>query len=439
MNMNNQNKPNIIWFMIDSMRNEFLNEFGSDNERTFLDELIAQGVSFTNCQSMAPFTIVSMGAKLTGCYPATTGLDGWLKKDPMKAIDQNCITMIDILKYNGYYNCLYTDSPYGIYLPGDSFDVYHTQEGCKNFPIDSYINHKGPKFAFVCFDVIHDSCCVNSDHFGSEDFKQNVVATARYVKEYYEKMKTGNDLILITSDHGMRCYDDFKGTKYAGENTTGRYLTEKTTHSSFNIVWKGNVEPQKINNLCRTVDIMPTLINLLGFECPNTNGISLIPLMNGESVNEKYAFSMTGWSVTHPFTAGAWMAKDEQYKLVKYEVKKGFKKDYVYELFDYINDKEEEHNLKDEMPQKFDELKKQMDLCFFTPKSILELYAENSFDYQPILEYRNAHINKDVEAYVDGIIKNVWQKKTRKTFLLRYLKNEIRRIIKYYLMGKYNI
>ena len=93
MNKNNQNKPNIIWFMIDSMRNEFLNEFGSDNERTFLDELIAQGVSFTNCQSMAPFTIVSMGAKLTGCYPATTGLDGWLKKDPMKAIDQNCITI----------------------------------------------------------------------------------------------------------------------------------------------------------------------------------------------------------------------------------------------------------------------------------------------------------------------------------------------------------
>lgn len=35
MNKNNQNKPNIIWFMIDSMRNEFLNEFGSDNERTF--------------------------------------------------------------------------------------------------------------------------------------------------------------------------------------------------------------------------------------------------------------------------------------------------------------------------------------------------------------------------------------------------------------------
>lgn len=80
-----------------------------------------------------------------------------------------------------------------------------------------------------------------------------------------------------------------------------------------------------------------------------------------------------------------------------------------------------------------------MDLCFFTPKSIFELYAENSFDYQPILEYRNAHINKDVEAYVDGIIKNVWQKKTRKTFLVRYFKNEIRRIIKYYLTGKYNI
>ena len=101
MNKNNQNKPNIIWFMFDSLRNEFLNEFGSDNERTFLDELIAQGVSFTNCQSMAPFTIVSMGAKLTGCYPATT-----CPKEPPPQI-QTLLNTILLLLITCYFNIIF--------------------------------------------------------------------------------------------------------------------------------------------------------------------------------------------------------------------------------------------------------------------------------------------------------------------------------------------
>ena len=130
--MNNQNKPNIIWFMFDSLRNEFLNEFGCiEAERNFVDELMSQGVSFTNCHGTAPFTIVSMASKMTGCYPSLNYLDGWLKKDPTKTLNPLCLSIPEILRYNGYYTCYMSSSDACTYVNPQGFDYYHAGVDCK--------------------------------------------------------------------------------------------------------------------------------------------------------------------------------------------------------------------------------------------------------------------------------------------------------------------
>ena len=427
-------KPNIIWFMIDSMRNEFLNEFGANVERTFLDEIISKGVAFTNCHTVAPFTIVSMGAKLTGCLPSVTGLNGWLKKDAINTIDKNCITIMDILKYQGYYNTLYTDSPYGVYLPGESFDVYHVQEGYKNFPVESYIEHQGPKFIFLCTDIIHDLCCVNQGKFTKSDYSRAVKITADVLREYYEQIKTDNDLILITSDHGIRCIDDFQGHKYDAETTTGRYLTEKTTRNSFNIIWKNHIPSQKNSLLCRSIDIFPTLFDILGFEYPKLDGISLKPTIEGNTVDIKYTYTITGWSVTHPMSIGAYCIKDEQYKLVEFEELRGFSKRWVSALYDYQNDLEEETDLSKKYVEKVEELKYVRDKMIMNKRNIRDLYKKTCFDFKKYIMVRDN--NSSSAKCVNNIIKNVWRKKTRPAFLREYYKSEIKRLFYYYFLHK---
>ena len=73
--MINNNKPNVIWFMFDSLRNEFLNEFGCEEaERNFVDELVSQGVSFTNCHGTAPFAYLKQHINMVFSLPDLWGL-----------------------------------------------------------------------------------------------------------------------------------------------------------------------------------------------------------------------------------------------------------------------------------------------------------------------------------------------------------------------------
>ena len=428
-------RPNIIWFMIDSLRNEFLNEFGAQTQRTFLDDIISKGVSFTKCYSSAPFTIVSVGSKMTGCYPSLNKLDGWLKEDPIKSIDSRCVSIIDILRYNGYYTAYYASSESCTYLDPKSFDLYYAQNGSENFPLENYANQKGPKFIYMSLDHIHDACCFNQNHFYKKDYYNSVKEISTIIEKYYHLIKTNDDLILITSDHGIRTLDDFTGNKYSNELTTGRYLTEKTTQSSFNIIWNNNLFPKKIHTMCRSVDIFPTVMDLLEMEYPRLDGVSLLPMITGENnnVDIKYSYTITGWSNSHPMNAGAWCVRDEKYKLVLYEEKCGFGKKIRKELFNYIDNPEEDVDLMEMMPQKANELYEKAEKYLFSRRNIVDYYDNTHFDYNKYLNCKIHKINEDVIKYANKILEINWKRKVRRSFLFRYYKSEIKRIVYYYL------
>lgn len=421
--------PNIIWFMFDSLRNEFLNEFGYDVERTFVDELIAQGVSFTNCHGTAPFTIVSMASKMTGCYPSLNNLDGWLKKDPTKTINPKCLSFPEILRYNGYYTCYMSSSDACTYVNPQGFDYYYAEMGYNHFCFDKYLNHISPKFIYIDFGDLHDYCCVKSFDCTKEDFVEGIKLTVKKIKEFYEILKTDNDFIILTSDHGMRTCTDFVGDKYSKESITGRYLTEATTCNSFNIVWRGHLKPQKIAKMCRSVDILPTLLDILGFQYPVLDGVSLKPLLEGKDVDIRYTYSLTGWSLTHPESPGVWCVRDGRYKLVITEHIEGLRKYVTKELFDYIADKEEATDISKDNPDKFRELDTEATKMFFHERSIDVLYRKQGFDIGKYLKFRDEHINQEVLDYAADIIKNKWQKKGRRSFLITFYKYKMKSII----------
>lgn len=425
-------KPNIIWFMFDSLRNEFLNEFGcKEAERNFVDELISQGVSFTNCHGTAPFTIVSMASKMTGCYPSLNKLDGWLKKDPRKTINPLCLSLPEVLNYNGYKTFYMSSTATCTYVNPQGFNYYHAQYEYENFPLEEYIKAEEPKFIYIDFGDLHDMCCLNIGKFHKEDYIQGIKKTSEVIEKFYKIIKTDNDLILLTSDHGVRTLDDFSCKKYEGEYTTGRFLTEKTTRNSFNIIWPQKYQPKKIDFFCRGVDIYPTILDLLDFEYPHLDGISLKPIIEGKDMDTiKYAFCLTGWSNTHPMTPGAWCVKDGRYKLVITENKLGLKKVVTRELFDYIADKEEENDLSKQMPEKFKELSILAEKMFFTKRDIRKIYSDTNFNIDFYLKKREVNTNLDIVRYTDHLIHTYWEK-SRNTFLKRHRRYMLKRILFY--------
>ncbi len=71
------------------------------------------------------------------------------------------------------------------------------------------------------------------------------------------------------------------------------------------------VGPKRVIDVVRLVDIMPTVLAALGFPAPATDGVSLLPLMNGQVEHldlEAYSESMYprrfGWSELRALRAG---------------------------------------------------------------------------------------------------------------------------------------
>lgn len=423
-------RPNIIWLMFDSLRNEFLNEFGGGCPRNFVDNLIAKGISFTNCHSTAPFTIVSMASKMTSCYPSLNYLDGWLKENPIDTMNPLCLSFPEILRYNGYKTYYFSSSDSCAYVNPQGFDFYHAQSGYKDLPLLEYKEYTGPKFIYIDFGDLHDFCCNNAGRIHQDNCFEGILMTARVIESIYNVIKSNNDMVLLTSDHGMRTLDDFKGNRYENELITGRFLTEKTTRNSFNIIWEGKLQPQKYDVLCRGVDIMPTVLDLLGFEYPKLDGQTLMPLIQNQKFEEiKYSYSVTGWSSTHPTNIGAWCVRDKQYKYLITEHVEGLRRYKTYELFDYINNPEEDIDIKDEKPEKFKELEQAANNMFFTKRDINVLYRQQNFNILKYIKYRNEHLNYEVMDYANNIIETKWKKVVRPNFLKFYRKRKVLSIV----------
>ena len=75
INERNRDLPNVVLFVVDALRDDVLEPYGSQEVETpNLVRLAAQGVTFENALVQAPFTWSSFGSILTGKYPRRHGL-----------------------------------------------------------------------------------------------------------------------------------------------------------------------------------------------------------------------------------------------------------------------------------------------------------------------------------------------------------------------------
>jgi arylsulfatase A-like enzyme len=148
-----------------------------------------------------------------------------------------------------------------------------------------------------------------------------------------------NSIIVVLSDHGISIGEKF------GERAYGAFCYDYTL-KTFCYFYDMELKPKEISQQVRTVDFMPTILELLKIPLNKIfevlDGESLCPLFNHEKMEEKFAYSETGNPLHEkapPKEPNTKSIRTSDWKLIYNEY------DDSKELYDLKNDPGEEKNL----------------------------------------------------------------------------------------------
>jgi choline-sulfatase len=143
-------------------------------------------------------------------------------------------------------------------------------------------------------------------------------------------------LFVVTSDHG-------EGLDEHGEAVHGYFVYETTLHVPLVARGPGIAPGAKLKVVSRTIDVLPTVLDLLGLasSMPNVSGRSLAPAVRGAAIDDEPSFAESlvplvhyGWSDLRALRLGSW-----KYILAPRP-----------ELYDLEHDPGERQNVIDEQP-----------------------------------------------------------------------------------------
>ena len=330
------------------------------------EELKEKSVFLEQPITYGPHTIAAMHAVFSGTYGNKTGTNSYwstykFKKNKFK-------TITEYLHELNYYT--YSDIVNKLVIPKQGFDKFIIHDENKD---DLTIRHtdlleqmkiqneNGKEFfLYVQYSSIHTGIMNEVlkvyNNFSKEYFDNKKLNENRYnnlfsnAESYLEKMLDKikelsldkNSIILIMSDHGISI-----GEKI-GERAYGAFCYDYTIRT-FAYLIAPNLPITNVKQQVRTIDFLPTLLNYLDIEKdPNyekIDGESLLPIIKGDKITEKYAFSETG----NPLK-GKEPPKEPNVKSIRTSKWKLIYNNYdnTKELYNIESDPNEENNLSEE-------------------------------------------------------------------------------------------
>ncbi|KAF6246748.1 hypothetical protein C6990_06405 [Nitrosopumilus sp. b3] len=351
------NRKNVIILMIDGGR------LDRALSSTVFNRLKNNSAFFSQSVTYGPHTIAAMHAVFSGTYGNRTGTDSYwstfkFKKDKFK-------TLTEYLHDLEYYTL--ADVVNELVIPKQGFDKFliHdelkddlTSRHCNYLEEMSKMNSEGKNFfLYQQYSNIHTGIMNEVlkvyDNFSDEYFSNKEKNEQRYDKlfadaEIYletilQHIKTleldKNSLILIMSDHGISV-----GEKI-GERAYGAFCYDYTLRTFTYFVYP-EIKPIEIKQQVRTIDFMPTILDYLNIplseKFEKIDGESLLSLINGNSIEEKLAFSETGNPLKDnrpPENPNTKSIRSSKWKFIFNEY------DGSKELYDLESDPSEESNL----------------------------------------------------------------------------------------------
>ena len=303
------NKKNLIIIMIDGGR------YDRAINSSLFKKLEANSIFFSNSITYGPHTIAAMHAVFSGSYGTRTGTNSYwstfkFKKDEFKTLTEyfknmNFVTHADVINK--------------LVIPKQGFDnfIIHDEinDNLTSRHIEllekinrSFLDGKN-YFLYLHYSKIHTGIMNEVlkiyNNFSEEYFSNKKKNEARYdelfcnaemyldkiLEKIYSLEIDKNSIILIMSDHGISI-----GEKI-GERAYGAFCYDYTLKTFTYFLIPGFMA-KNITQQVRTIDFLPTILEL--FEIPidedfkKIDGRSLVPIINGEKIDEDFAFSETG-------------------------------------------------------------------------------------------------------------------------------------------------
>lgn len=367
---------NIILFTVDTLRADHLECYGYDLVKTpHINRLAREGTLFDYNIVQAPLTLPSHSSILTGMNPLYHGV----RDNGGFYLEESHITLAEVLKSRGYSTAAFVaafvlDSRWGI---DQGFDFYYD-----NFDLTKYKkasldsvqrrgdeviseaykwleNHSQEKFfAWIHLYDPHTpydppepyKAKYKGRPFGLYDgeiaYVDQLMGEFRSFME--EKNLMDKTLIIFTSDHGESLGEH-------KESAHGFFIYDSDIRVPLIIRFSENtLAGRRIASQVRSIDIMPTILNLIGERIPeNVQGESLLPLLIGKKQDEYLpAYSETYWPNFHYGWSDLKSIRKERYKFIDAPRP---------ELYDILDDPGEIHNLIDKKASLGHELKRELD------------------------------------------------------------------------------
>ena len=205
-------KQNVLILVIDSLR--FRNLLGENTTCKIpnIENLIKNGVSFSNAFSSADGTVLSSASILSGMQPFRTGVS----QSNHYRLDDNVTHMATFLKNSGFD--IHAKIPKLTFLKGlgDDFDnsdkyydnYYELSQGLgveisKKLDI---LSKKEPWFFYVHINDLHlptwPSKKFDHENYGESNYDKVISEIDFWIGKFLKKIDLKNTLIILTADHG---------------------------------------------------------------------------------------------------------------------------------------------------------------------------------------------------------------------------------------------
>jgi arylsulfatase A-like enzyme len=320
--------PDVLLITLDTTRADKLPPYRSGQTATpTFSWLGSQGAVFANAVAPVPLTLPSHASLITGMWPSRHGI----RDNASSRLPDERVTLAEVLRERGYRTAAFVSS---VVLQKDrglaqGFDLYADMplDACGealwrrpgNQTVDAALDwiagQKGPSvFAWIHLFDAHRPYALDAEF--ARAWESPYQATIGFMDEQVGRLMQALDrhgsldetVVIVAADHGEAFGEH-------GEEGHGLFLYETTVRVPLLMRGPG-IEPREIPDVVRLVDVMPTVLDLVGAASPVLDGVSLTPLLSGRPLDaalDGYSESLYperfGWSRLHAL-------RSERYKLI---------------------------------------------------------------------------------------------------------------------------